>query len=130
MSSNQAGKPQSELLLAMLNYVNGCRLRSGCSPSYREIQRELQIRSLATVSRYMHQLLDSGALPAPEKPARTDARSDAGVHRWRLELADGGHLYLDCRIGGENRLCFDGILDAEGLKGRVSRIVAVYPEPA
>lgn len=118
----------------ILDYVSAYLDEKGYAPSYREISRAVGLRSLSSVARYIHALTAEGKLalpdPGPERALRT-ARSiglqpGKNVRRIRLELADGGVLYLDCgltRRNGEVRLCFSGVLDAEGLVGRVSRIV-------
>lgn len=116
----------------ILDYVAAFLDEKGYAPSYREIGQAVGLRSLSSVARYVSELAAEGHLAAcgPERALRTARSIGLGrgknIRRVRLEMADGGVLYFDCGItrrNGEVRLCFSGVLDAEGLVGRVSRIV-------
>ena len=105
----------------ILDFVSAVCDQHGYSPSYREIAIGVGIKSTATISRHIHDLIQSGVLPPVEQcprklTLRRKTKLTAGtgeqVQRIRLEAADGGL-----------ELSFTGILDATRLKRPVSRIV-------
>lgn len=98
------------------------------------------LKSAATVSRYVHWLMDEGLMDegllahgdAKPRTLTTATPADAAPtetiqQRVCLELADGGKVYLDfCMTKPRTalvELVFDGILDAQDIRGRVGRIV-------
>lgn len=118
----------------VLSFIARFMDANGYAPSYREIGRAVGLRSLSSVARYMHELAQEGRIAVPGAAAGRGVSARRTVrlpkremtHRIRLELADGGVLYLDCSVedqGGFLSLCFTGIMDAEGLKHPVGRIV-------
>lgn len=122
----------------VLEFVADFCARNGYSPTYREIMDALGIRSSATISRYVHRLIEDGKLVCDESKPRTlapagHAAQVENIHqRICLELEDGGRLYMECSLKKPKtapvKVTFDGILDANDLKGRVSSIVGYYAE--
>lgn len=104
------------------------------SPAFREIGEAVGLRSSATISRYIHRLIDDGRISIEESKPRTLSAKNSGaafetVHqRVCLTLADGGKIYMDCNLrkprAASIKLTFDGILDAKAMKGRIERIVS------
>ena len=95
-------------------------------PSARAIQRETGLASLATVSRYVHLLADSGAIRLPRSryaaPAEGANRRLLSVEQRRLRLDNGEDILLSLAIERD-------------LEGRVhARVVGQYkvcgPRPA
>ena len=119
----------------ILDFVSAFCDQHGYSPSYREIAIGVGIKSTATISRHIHDLIQSGVLPPVEQcprklTLRRKTKLTAGtgeqVQRIRLEAADGGVVCYDCNLKKERdglELSFTGILDATRLKRPVSRIV-------
>ena len=119
----------------ILGFVSAFCDQHGYSPSYREIAIGVGIKSTATISRHIHDLIQSGVLPPVEQcprklTLRRKTKLTAGtgeqVQRIRLEAADGGVVCFDCNLKKERdglELSFTGILDATRLKRPVSRIV-------
>ena len=97
----------------------------------------VQRPSPATVSRYIHRLIDEGRITIDESKPRTltaAASSDALEtvrQRVCLEMADGGKIYMDCSMEKPRtapiRISFEGVLDAKRMKSRVGRIVRCRP---
>ena len=123
---------QQQIRDGILQYVNTYNLQHGRIPGYRDICRAMNLKSLSTVSRYMHELTAAGLMPGTV-PAGSAASASAplrprrAVQRFCLVLADGGRLFMDCELQPGGQLVFSGVLDAEELKGSVSRIVRAYP---
>ena len=121
-----------ERVLAYITEFCSC---NGYSPTYREIGEAVGIKSASTVSRYVHWLMDEGLLVHDDDKPRmlttagsTDKTTVETIQqRICLELADGGKVYLDfCMTKPRTapvELVFDGILDAQDIRGRVGRIV-------
>ena len=124
---------QQQIREGILQYVNTYSLQHGRIPGYRDICRAVNLKSLSTVSRYMHELTAEGLMPtaervnAPVPCAPSPVRPRKGVQRFCLVLADGGRLFMDCELQPNGQLLFSGVLDAEELKGSVSRIVKAFP---
>ena len=106
---------------------------NGYAPSYREIQQGTGIRSVSTVHDYVKRLEAEGRLELTAGRAR--ALASARMHhlhkntvqRVRVEVADGGVLFLDCAVkqtdNGDVGFTLSGIMDASQLKGMVGSIV-------
>ena len=119
----------------VLAYITEYCGRRGYSPTYREIGEAVGLKSAATVSRYVHWLMDEGLLTHGDAKPRTlttaspadAAPTETIQQRVCLELADGGKVYLDFSMTKPRtapvELVFDGILDAQDIRGRVGRIV-------
>ena len=111
----------------ILDFVSAFCDQHGYSPSYREIAIGVGIKSTATISRHIHDLIQSGVLPPVEQcprklTLRRKTKLTAGtgeqVQRIRLEAADGGVVCFDCNLKKERdglELSFTGILDATRL---------------
>ena len=67
MSEKRASKSQREVL----NYIDGFIKDNGFGPSYREIQRSLNYKSVSTVAIHVDQLIVRGFLRKREKSARS-----------------------------------------------------------
>ena len=123
---------QQQIRDGILQYVHSYSRQHGKTPGYREISRALNLKSLSTVSRYVHALTAEGLMPMPggvpaEICAPAPVRPRKAAQRFCLVLADGGRLFMDCELQPNGQLLFSGVLDAEELKGSVSRIVRAYP---
>ena len=121
-----------EHVLAYITEFCSC---NGYSPTYREIGEAVGVKSASTVSRYVHWLMDEGLLTHGDAKPRTlttatsadAAPTETIQQRVCLELADSGRVYLDFSMTKPRtalvELVFDGILDAQDIRGRVGRIV-------
>ena len=120
----------NEVYAFIMEYV----ARNGYSPTFREVGDAVGIRSPATISRYIHMLVDEGRISIDEsKPRTISTASDESTafvtvrQRLCLELADGGRIYMDCNLQKPKTapvtVSFDGVLDANEMKGRIGRIV-------
>lgn len=139
MARQRQTKAQLAMRSRIYTYVTEFCARNGYSPTYREIAQAVGIKSAATVSRYVHWLMDEGLLShdsAKPRTLSTVAPGDAEPvetiqQRICLELADGGKVYMDCSLTKPRtapvRLYFDGVLDAQSIRGRVGRIVRCNP---
>lgn len=117
----------------VLAYINEYAMKNGYSPTFREVGNAIGIRSASTISRYIHQLIEDGRVSLDESKPRTLSTGSASdsietVHRRIcLELADGGRIYMDYNLkkpkSAPVTISFDGILDANSMKGRVGEIV-------
>jgi len=107
-----------------------------CSaPSYREIASAVGLKSAASVCRYIGQLkLDGRLAPVGQKVqaialVRRVAleNTTADPRRVRLEVADGGVVFLDRNLEKDGNdpisVCFTGILDASQVKCKIGRVV-------
>ena len=116
----------------VLEYVNTFSDAYGYAPSYREIGAAVGLRSTATVSGHIAQLKSEGKVNIMSQKPRTITASRKIVlrkteqQRIRLELADGGVVFIDCSImeneDSSIKINFSGILDASMIKGKVGRI--------
>lgn len=130
----------NDTLQAVRSYVIGYTSREGRTPSYREICEGLGIRSKATVSRYMHLLFQEEEqetnIEAGGPVRRKTPKLTKGVplQRYRLDLADGGVIWLDCAAfpskADNGSLVFSGVFDTTLLRGSVSYIVGCRVEEA
>ena len=122
-----------ELKARILDYVTGFVDLHGYAPSYREIGAAVGVRSTSTVHTYMMSLKQEGRfeLPAGRFRAATLNRKVVlpgnTAQRVRVDVADGGVLYMDCAVqreeSNEISLPVSGILDATQLKGTVGSVV-------
>lgn len=121
----------NEIFAFITEYVT----QNGHSPSFREVGDAVGIRSSSTISRYIHKLVDDGRITIDEsKPRTLSMAPDDGAaletvsQRLCLELADGGKVYMDCKLkkpkAAPVTVSFDGVLDAKAIRGRVGRIVS------
>ncbi len=118
---------------AILEYILECSKQNGYSPSYREIGEAVGLKSIATVSRYVHWLMDEGVISRPKSSRRTltvprnTGSYETICQRICMEVADGGRVYVDCHLKKPRdvqvRVSFTGILDAESLKGKVGQVI-------
>ena len=106
---------------------------NGYAPSYREIQRAVGVKSTSTVYEYIRRLEAEGCLNMHANRSQT-ATSNSGIHlgvntvqRIRVDVADGGVLFLDCSLEnegmGQMRIAFSGIVDASRMRGPVGSVV-------
>lgn len=125
--------------IAILNFIADYTNRFGYAPSYREIGCGVGLKSVSSVHRHVHRMIEAGMLQACNQRPRAVApmqapepEEQAYSHRIRLDLADGGKIYFDLSVerthAGNLIFCFDGILDATRLKGNVGRIVRYEAE--
>ena len=83
--------------------------------------------------KYLHRLAEEGRVFFDESRPRTistvDRRDDIETisRRICLEMADGGKLYMDCHLqkprAAPVSVCFDGILDAKSMRGKIGQVV-------
>ena len=122
-----------ELKCRILAYVCEYADQNGFAPSYREIQLATGVKSVSTVHDYVKRLEAEGRLDMKAKHPRalaTNRRIQLQPHtaqRVRVEVADGGVLFLDCSLEptGTDGMAFaiSGVMDASQLKGPVGSIV-------
>jgi len=105
------------------------------APSYREIGAAVGLKSPSSVSRYIELLKDEGKLMTVSPNTQTFSlarkidldRKGECSRRIRLEVADGGVVFLDCLMAKVERqpasVSFSGILDASQIKGKVGQVV-------
>ena len=118
----------------ILDFVSRYTDAHGYAPTYREIGDAVGLSAKSSVHRYVQQLREEGMVEMPAK-----SRRGMGLHRrapvardmpqrLRIELADGGFLFLDCairRVGGsEYNVEMCGIVDASHLRGSIGSVVA------
>ena len=115
----------------------------GYSPSIREIGQAVGLKSPSTVYNHLRRLEEEGWIavcqqkPRALETARMQMRQDADrenlQRRVRIDLVDGGSVYLDYEIEKPKAVpvdvTFSGILDAKLMKGKVSRVIAFCVEP-
>lgn len=113
-------------------YITEYVAQNGYSPTFREVGMAIGLRSPATISRYIHMLIDEGRISIDESKPRTLSAASGDTieivrQRVCLELADGGKIYMDCNLqkpkAAPVTLSFDGVLDAKDMKGRIGRII-------
>lgn len=126
----------------VLTFLTDFVQQNGYSPSIREIGEAIGLRSSSTVYNHIRRLKQEGLIAAcDQKPCtltaahmQTGSEGDREVvqQRVRIDLADGGAIYLDFQIDKPRSasvdVSFDGVLDAKQLKGKVSQIVAFSME--
>ena len=84
-------------------YITEYVAQNGHSPTFREVGEAVGLHSPATVSRYIHRLIDEGRITIDESKPRTltaAASSDAlEIVRQRicLEMSDGGKIQAEIR---------------------------------
>ena len=119
----------------VLEFISEYIAINSVAPSYRKIGAAVGLKSPSSVSRYVKQLKDEGQL-IPLKQERHAIALDRKVElreaesqaqRVRLEVADGGIVFLDCNLekrkGGAVSVSFSGIVDASQMKSRVGQVV-------
>ncbi len=122
-----------ELKSRILAYVCAYADQNGFAPSYRDIQQATGVRSVSTVHDYVKRLEAEGRLDMKAKHPRALSTNRHIVlpcnstQRLRVEIADGGVLFLDCAVESNRtgnmdfQLC--GVLDASQLKGSIGSVV-------
>ena len=127
----------------VLGFLNDFAKRHGYSPSIREIGRAVGLKSPSTVYNHLRHLEEEGRIVScPQKPrardtvkGQVDRETDREnlQRRVRIDLADGGYVFLDYVIEKPKSvpvdIAFCGVLDAKQLKGKVSRVIAFSVEP-
>ena len=123
-----------ELKLRILTYIRNYEDQNGYAPSYQEIKMALGIKSTSTVHDYIRRLQADGHVDIKANHSRAlTARNHITLHgrstrRVRVELADGGVLFMDCSLEptGTDGVAFSlsGVMDATQLKGHVGNIVS------
>lgn len=127
----------------VLGFLNDFTKRHGYSPSIREIGRAVGLKSSSTVYNHLRRLEEEGRIVScPQKPRTRDtvkgqvSRENYRENlqrRVRIDLADGGCIFLDYEIEKPKSvpvdIAFCGVLDAKQLKGKVSRVIAFSVEP-
>ena len=122
-----------ELKSRILAYVCTYADQNGFAPSYRDIQQATGVRSVSTVHDYVKRLEAEGRLDMKAKhPRALSTMRSIQMHanstqRVRVEVADGGILFLDCAVeqnrDGKMGIEFCGVLDASQLRGTVGSVV-------
>ena len=109
-------------------------------PSFREIGAAVGLKSSSSVSHYIELLKGEGKLMTVYPKARTFSlaqKIDLDItvehsQRIRIEVADGGVLFLDCYINKVESqsvsVSFSGIVDTSQIKGKVSQVVNCWIE--
>lgn len=144
MSRCKSREAVSRLTSQVYDFILAYCRENAFSPSYREIQDGVGICSLSTVKRHVDRLIASGALVGCPNRARsfrpavtagapdTLAEAEKVQERVCLEVRDGGKLYIDCSYSRPRAfptgLSFEGIVDAEEMKGRVGQVVRSHIE--
>ena len=106
----------------------------GYSPTYREIASAVGLKSTSSVCYHVRYLRQAGKIEMKSSKERA-----VTLHRWvpvpqdkpqrlRIELADGGVLFVDCtiiRTGTDDLgVMLSGIMDASHLRGNVGSVVS------
>ena len=118
----------------ILSYVREYIDSNGYAPSYREIQHGVGVKSTSTVYDYTRCLEAEGRLSMHANHPTADAKraKTSSLQRIRLDVADGGVLYLDCSLihegEGQVKVTFSGIVDASQMKSPVGCVVGYAPE--
>lgn len=132
-------KNREKVLAFLIEFVR----QHGYSPNIREIGQAVGLKSPSTVYNHLRRLEEEGRIVAcQQKPhvpdtARMQIAQEADrenlQRRVRIDLADGGFVYLDYGIEKPKAapvdVTFGGILDAKQMKGKVSRVIAFSVEP-
>ena len=128
----------------VLDFLNVFTKRHGYSPSIREIGQAVGLKSSSSVCNHLHKLKQEGLIVACQQKPRTLTASRAQPseetdletlqRRVRIDLADGGTIYLDCTVekprSAPFNISFGGVLDAKQLKGKVAQVTAFSMEIA
>ena len=127
------GLANKELEARILSYICDYADQNGYAPSYREIQLAVGVKSVSTVHDYIKRLESEGRLDMKAKHPRaiaTNRRIELhgnSAQRVRVEVADGGVLFLDCSLEatGTDGMAFaiSGVMDASQLKGPIGSVV-------
>ena len=80
----------SEREKQILDCITDCYTEKGYSPSVRDIQRQIGIRSTATVYSYIEKLVEKGYLKKDANKSRS-LRPDVGAPTYRVPLAVESH---------------------------------------
>lgn len=127
---------KGQILAYVCEYTDG----KGYAPSLRDIQMALGVKSVSTIHRYVKILEAENKLDMKAKHPRalsTNRRVSLPgntTQRLRVEVADGGLLFLDCAVEptrtGDMDFKLCGVLDASQLKGTVGSVVGCSIEGA
>ena len=108
---------------------DGTKGRGGCTYCNNQTFRPEYCKKEKTV----REQLEEGRVFFDESRPRTistvDRRDDIETisRRICLEMADGGKLYMDCHLqkprAAPVSVCFDGILDAKSMRGKIGQVV-------
>ena len=129
---------REKVLAFLIEFVR----QHGYSPSIREIGQAVGLKSPSTVYNHLRRLEEEGRIAVCQKRPRTlettrvQMKQDAGrenqQRRVRIDLADGGSVYLDYGIEKPKAVpvdvTFGGVLDAKQIRGKVSRVIAFCVE--
>ena len=125
---------REKVLAFLIEFVR----QHGYSPSIREIGQAVGLKSPSTVYNHLRRLEEEGRIAVCQKrphtleTARVQIKQDTDrenlQRRVRIDLADGGTVYLDYEIekpkAAPVEVTFGGILDAKQIRGKVSRVIA------
>ena len=124
----------------ILTFVCNFSDEHGYAPSYREIQLAIGVKSVSTVHDYIKRLESEGRLELRSKHPRAVATNrsikmgDMPTQRIRIEVSDGGILYVDGILNPDRSdgaiFEFSGVLDATQLKSPIASVVACRIEGA
>mgnify|MGYP000985846273 FL=1 len=129
---------REKVLAFLIEFVR----QHGYSPSIREIGQAVGLKSPSTVYNHLRRLEEEGRIAVCQKrphtleTARVQIKQDTDrenlQRRVRIDLADGGTVYLDYEIekpkAAPVEVTFGGILDAKQIRGKVSRVIAFCVE--
>ena len=129
---------REKVLAFLIEFVR----QHGYSPSIREIGQAVGLKSPSTVYNHLRRLEEEGRIVASQQIPHTrntskmqmgeDADRENLQRRVRIDLADGGTVYLDYEIekpkAAPVEVTFGGILDAKQIRGKVSRVIAFCVE--
>ena len=117
----------------ILDFISEYTAQNGYAPTYREIQQSAGVKSVSTVHYYVKLLESDGRLSPRPGHGRTlnmacgMAIGQNTTQRVRVDVADGGHLYLDCSCeptgAGGFSLVFSGVVDITQMKKPVGSVV-------
>ena len=124
----------------ILAFITACLDEKGFPPSYRQIAGAVGLSAVSCVFHDVQQLIAQGKLETvmmggrrcvvPSRRLTLPPASDA--RRIAIRTADGGEICLDVEVApgpaGALTVCFSGVLDATGLKTKVSPIVGLQIE--
>lgn len=127
----------------VLDFLNDFVRLHGYSPSIREIGQAVGLKSSSTVYNHLRRLKQEGLIVACQQKPRTltasrirpseETDQETLQRRVRIDLADGGTIYLDFSVEKPKSapvdISFGGVLDAKQMKGKVSRVIAFSVEP-
>ena len=119
----------------ILEFIAEYSNANSTAPSLREIGAAVGLKSPSSVSQYIKLLKDEGMLATVSQNSRSFAlarkielrRSASQPQRVRLEVSDGGVIFVDCNLEKKRSdvlsVSFSGILDASQIKGRIGQVV-------